>query len=138
MGQPVPRIGVDRLEWRQWQGSNFGEARQVSRIGIAISGDPNPADIIDVVVLAASLGYEIGLGRRRSWWRPVRGSGGLRDADLVHPAWHQHQLPLRPRRANDCNGRFNNRGPVRRRLHPFVRTDRSIDGISDADRRTAH
>lgn len=28
------------------------------RIGIAISGGPNPAEIIDLVVLAESLGYE--------------------------------------------------------------------------------
>jgi hypothetical protein len=30
------------------------------RIGIAISGGPNPAEIIDLVVLAESLGYEWG------------------------------------------------------------------------------
>jgi probable F420-dependent oxidoreductase len=30
----------------------------MSRIGIAISGGPNPADIVDLVVLAESLGYE--------------------------------------------------------------------------------
>ena len=30
----------------------------MSRIGIAVSGGPNPADIIDLVVLAESLGYE--------------------------------------------------------------------------------
>ena len=30
----------------------------MSRIGIAISGGPNPADIIDLVVLAESLGYQ--------------------------------------------------------------------------------
>ena len=30
----------------------------MSRIGIAISGGPNPAEIIDLVVLAESLGYE--------------------------------------------------------------------------------
>src|SRR3954470_13488521 len=30
----------------------------MNRIGIAISGGPNPADIIDLVVLAESLGYE--------------------------------------------------------------------------------
>ena len=29
----------------------------MSRIGIAISGGPNPADVIDLVVLAESLGY---------------------------------------------------------------------------------
>src|ERR1051326_3743923 len=32
--------------------------RGMSRIGIAISGGPNPAEIIDIVVLAESLGYE--------------------------------------------------------------------------------
>ena len=30
----------------------------MSRIGIAISGGPNPAEIVDLVVLAESLGYE--------------------------------------------------------------------------------
>ena len=30
----------------------------MSRIGIAVSGGPNPADIVDLVVLAESLGYE--------------------------------------------------------------------------------
>lgn len=30
----------------------------MSRIGIAISGGPNPADIVDLVILAESLGYE--------------------------------------------------------------------------------
>ena len=30
----------------------------MSRIGIAISGGPNPAEMIDLVVLAESLGYE--------------------------------------------------------------------------------
>jgi len=31
---------------------------QVGKIGTAISGGPNPAEIIDLVVLAESLGYE--------------------------------------------------------------------------------
>src|SRR3954447_18518519 len=31
---------------------------RMNRIGIAVSGGPNPADIIDLVVLAESLGYE--------------------------------------------------------------------------------
>ncbi len=30
----------------------------MSRIGIAMSGGPNPVEIIDFVVLAESLGYE--------------------------------------------------------------------------------
>ena len=30
----------------------------MNRIGIAISGGPNPAEIVDLVVLAESLGYE--------------------------------------------------------------------------------
>jgi alkanesulfonate monooxygenase SsuD/methylene tetrahydromethanopterin reductase-like flavin-dependent oxidoreductase (luciferase family) len=30
----------------------------MSRIGIAISGGPNPAEIIDLIVLAENLGYE--------------------------------------------------------------------------------
>jgi alkanesulfonate monooxygenase SsuD/methylene tetrahydromethanopterin reductase-like flavin-dependent oxidoreductase (luciferase family) len=30
----------------------------MSRIGIAISGGPSPAEIIDLLVLAESLGYE--------------------------------------------------------------------------------
>src|SRR5262245_65858701 len=31
---------------------------QVGKIGIAISGGPNPAEIVDLVVLAESLGYD--------------------------------------------------------------------------------
>lgn len=34
------------------------ENARMNRIGIAISGGPNPADIVDLVVLAESLGYE--------------------------------------------------------------------------------
>jgi len=37
---------------------NLGEADSMSRIGIAISGGPNPADAVNLVVLAESLGYE--------------------------------------------------------------------------------
>ena len=89
----------------------------MSRIGIAISGGPNPAEIIDLVVLAESLGYQVGLGRRRSWRRPVRDPGGLRDADLAHPARHQHQQRLCPHRADDRDGRLLGRRPVRRAVH---------------------
>jgi alkanesulfonate monooxygenase SsuD/methylene tetrahydromethanopterin reductase-like flavin-dependent oxidoreductase (luciferase family) len=59
----------------------------MSRIGIAISGGPNPAEMIGLVVLAESLGYE-------SAWvaeghaRPVRDPGSMRDSDLPHPARH--------------------------------------------------
>src|SRR6201981_2842879 len=34
------------------------QSGSMSRIGIAISGGPNPAEIVDLVVLAESLGYE--------------------------------------------------------------------------------
>ena len=48
----------------------------MSRIGIAISGGPNPAEMIGLVVLAESRGYE-------SAW-VAEGHGG----DLPHPARH--------------------------------------------------
>ena len=60
----------------------------MSRIGIAISGGPNPAEMIGLVVLAESLGYEFGLGSRRARRRPVRDPGSMRDSDLPHPARH--------------------------------------------------
>src|SRR3954453_24123963 len=39
------------------RGCKVGLMAQVEKIGIAISGGPNPAEIIDLVVLAESLGY---------------------------------------------------------------------------------
>src|SRR3954447_17570066 len=33
-------------------------SKKMSRIGIAISGGPNPAEVVELVVLAESLGYE--------------------------------------------------------------------------------
>ncbi len=60
----------------------------MNRIGIAISGGPNPAEMIDLVVLAEGLGYEFGLGSRRAWRRPVRDPGSMRDAHLPYPARH--------------------------------------------------
>ena len=54
------------------------------RISIAMSGGPNPAEFIALVVLAERLGYE-------SAWvvegmtATMRHPGGLRHADLAHP-----------------------------------------------------
>jgi alkanesulfonate monooxygenase SsuD/methylene tetrahydromethanopterin reductase-like flavin-dependent oxidoreductase (luciferase family) len=62
----------------------------MNRIGIAISGGPNPAEIVELVVLAESLGYA-SAWVARAWKRPVRDPGGLRDADVAHPSWYQHQ-----------------------------------------------
>src|SRR5689334_20671285 len=47
-----PRLASD-VQWRRHE-----RRHGMSRIGIAISGGPNPAEIIDLVVLAESLGYE--------------------------------------------------------------------------------
>jgi alkanesulfonate monooxygenase SsuD/methylene tetrahydromethanopterin reductase-like flavin-dependent oxidoreductase (luciferase family) len=44
----------------------------MSRIGIAMSGGPNPAEIIDLVVLAERLGYESTWVAEGAWRRPVR------------------------------------------------------------------
>ena len=89
----------------------------MSAIGIAISGGPNPADMIDLVGLAERLGYE-------SAW-VAEGHGGDQFAILsacavrtTHPAWHQHQQCLHPHRSNDCHGRIYSRRPVWWRLHP--------------------
>ena len=93
----------------------------MSRIGIAISGGPNPAEIIDLVVLAESLGYESAWVAEGSWRRPVRDSGGLRDADLAHTARHQHQQRVCSHRTDDRHGRLHDRRSVRRPLHSGAR-----------------
>ena len=41
----------------------------MERLGIAFSGGPSPAEIVDCIVLAESLGYEFGLGGGRAWRR---------------------------------------------------------------------
>ena len=57
MGRSMAGTGIDRLSVLP---SGLANQRQnMSRIGIAISGGPNPAEIIDLVVLAESLGYEL-------------------------------------------------------------------------------
>jgi probable F420-dependent oxidoreductase len=58
----------------------------MSRIGIAISGGPNPADIIDLVVLAESLGYE-------SAW-VAEGHGGDQFAILAACAMRTSRIKL--------------------------------------------
>ena len=55
----------------------------MSRIGIAISGGPNPADIVDLIVLAERLGYE-SAGSSKAMAATSTQPGGLRDADLAH------------------------------------------------------
>jgi alkanesulfonate monooxygenase SsuD/methylene tetrahydromethanopterin reductase-like flavin-dependent oxidoreductase (luciferase family) len=58
----------------------------MSRIGIAISGGPNPAEIIDLVVLAESLGYE-------SAW-VAEGHGGDQFAILAACAMRTSRIRL--------------------------------------------
>jgi probable F420-dependent oxidoreductase len=58
----------------------------MSRIGIAISGGPNPADIIDLVVLAEKLGYE-------SAW-VAEGHGGEQFAILAACAMRTTRIRL--------------------------------------------
>jgi hypothetical protein len=72
----------------------------MSRIGIAISGGPNPAEIIDLVIPGREPRLRVGLGSRRAWRRPVRDPGSMRDSDLPHPARHQYQQRFRSQRAN--------------------------------------
>ena len=95
----------------------------MNRIGIAISGGPNPAEIVDLVVLAETLGYSLRLDRRGPWWRSVRDTGGLCDADLAHPARHQHQQRLCPHRADDRDGSVLGRRTVRRAVHSRTRVE---------------
>lgn len=58
----------------------------MSRIGIAISGGPNPAEIVDLVVLAESLGYE-------SAW-VAEGHGGDQFAVLAACAMRTSRIKL--------------------------------------------
>jgi hypothetical protein len=58
----------------------------MSRIGIAVSGGPNPADIVDLVVLAESLGYE-------SAW-VAEGHGGDQFAILAACAMRTSRIRL--------------------------------------------
>jgi alkanesulfonate monooxygenase SsuD/methylene tetrahydromethanopterin reductase-like flavin-dependent oxidoreductase (luciferase family) len=58
----------------------------MSRIGMAISGGPNPADIVDLVVLAESLGYE-------SAW-VAEGHGGDQFAILAACAMRTSRIQL--------------------------------------------
>jgi probable F420-dependent oxidoreductase len=58
----------------------------MNRIGIAISGGPNPADIVDLVVLAESLGYE-------SAW-VAEGHGGDQFAILAACAMRTSRIRL--------------------------------------------
>ena len=53
MGRAMAGTGLDRLSVRP---SGLAHQRHtMSRIGIAMSGGPNPAEIIDLVVLAERL-----------------------------------------------------------------------------------
>src|SRR3954452_23309595 len=61
----------------------------MTRIGIAISGGPSPADIIDLVVLAESLGYEA------AW--VAEGHGGDQFAILAACAMRTSRIRLRTR-----------------------------------------
>src|SRR5207248_1917751 len=74
-----PRL-ASHVQWRH-------ERRHgMSRIGIAISGGPNPAEIIDLVILAESLGYE-------SAW-VAEGHGGDQFAILAACATRTSRIQL--------------------------------------------
>src|SRR6476646_9438380 len=89
----------------------------MSRIGIAISGGPNPADIVDLVVLAESLGYD-------SAW-VAEGHGGDQFAILAACAMRTSRIRLGTSissvfvrtRSDDCHGGFLSRRLVRRAVH---------------------
>ena len=56
MGRAMAGTGLDRLSVLP---SGLAHQRHnMSRIGIAMAGSPNPVEIIDLVVLAERLGYE--------------------------------------------------------------------------------
>jgi len=59
---------------------------EMAKIGIAISGGPNPAEIVDLVVLAESLGYD-------SAWI-AEGHGGDQFAILAACAMRTSRLRL--------------------------------------------
>ena len=74
-GPPGGGQGVRREARAGFQGSMTGA---MGRIGVAISGGPNPAEIVDLVSSWPKVfGHRIGLGGRGAWRRPVRGPGGL-------------------------------------------------------------
>ena len=56
MGRSMAGTGLDRLSVLPAGLAN--QKHNMSRIGIAMSGAPNPVDIIDLVDLAERLGYE--------------------------------------------------------------------------------
>ena len=56
MGRSMAGTGLDRLSVLPSGLAN--QRHNMRRIGIAMSGSPNPAEIIDLVVLAERLGYE--------------------------------------------------------------------------------
>src|SRR3954447_18171011 len=61
-------------------------SKKMSRIGIAISGGPNPAEVVELVVLAESLGYE-------SAW-VAEGHGGDQFAILAACAMRTSRIKL--------------------------------------------
>src|SRR5438874_12115513 len=75
-----PRLASD-VQWRRHE-----RRHGMSRIGIAISGGPNPAEIIDLVILAESLGYE-------SAW-VAEGHGGDQFAILAACATRTSRIQL--------------------------------------------
>ena len=107
----------------------------MERLGIAFSGGPSPAEIVDCIMLAESLGYEFGLGRGGPWRRSVRDPRRRRGADLAHPARHQHHQRLRPHRADNRDGRRRRRRHLGRALHPRDRVEPQGAGRGRAWRR---
>ncbi len=65
----------------------------MSRIGIAISGGPNPADIVDLIVLAERLGYEL------AW--VAEGHGGDQFSNLAACAMRTSRITRRARRPTE-------------------------------------
>src|SRR5438445_11037528 len=108
---------------------------RMNRIGIAVSGGPNPADIIDLVVLAESLGYE-------SAW-VAEGHGGDQFAILAACAVRTSRILLGTSissvfvrtRADDRDGRLHCRRHVRRPVHPRARVEPQGAGRTRAWRR---
>jgi len=95
----------------------------MERLGIAFSGGANPAEIVDCVKLAETLGYQ-------SAW-VAEGHGGDQFAVLSacaaqtskNSAGDQHHQRLRPLGADDRDGRSDGRRNLCRPFHPGGRIE---------------
>src|SRR4051794_18834932 len=78
---------IEPRSWRAWRRSGAKQREAgMERLGIAFSGGPSPAEIVDGIVLAESLGYE-------SAW-VAEGHGGDQFAILAAAASRTSRIRL--------------------------------------------